>query len=339
LGFFQEEKKIYTPVTKEIKYIDYMEEYYNVETDEIESWKEIPRKNTKKVGTRKVKKYKNVVVGQKEEEYEERGIVGYEDEEYEERGIVSYEDEEYEEEVFDKNEIITTREYKLIRTDSIPKTKTEYYYDSEIYTDYETREKYVSKPFFGYRTNYVNGNPITEAYTTYNMEREVEHNVPVVKTRQVQKSKQVIEYENEDVFDWVVTQTLKPIMKIIKKSKSVPVYGMIKKIKKNPVYGMIKKSKLVDVTEIQEYEVDEDIIEIETIVDKIPIYKIVQKQRIIPTEKITQVVENQLVKSYYQNVNCKCQINNAQKECSKCSCNKCTRNIDINTPLLNISIG
>ena len=44
------------------------------------------RQNKKKVGTKKVTKYKDVVVGQKEEKYEENGIVDYRNEEYEEKG-------------------------------------------------------------------------------------------------------------------------------------------------------------------------------------------------------------------------------------------------------------
>lgn len=337
-GKLKEEKKVYKDIIKSEKYTDYIDEFYDEETKEIESYKETPRQNKKKVGTKKVTKYKDVVVGQKEEKYEENGIVDYRNEEYEENGIVDYQDEEYEEEVFDKYETVTNREYKYIRTDLVPKTETEYYNDTETYTDYENKERYVSKPFFGYRTKYVNGNPITEAYTEYKMEREVDYNVPVTKTRQVRKSKQVIKYENEKVFDWVTTETQIPKMKFITKTKSVPVYGMIRKTKSVPVYGMIKKTRMVDVIESKPYEIDEDIIEIEIIVDKTPIYKVVRKQRKKPVEKFKQVVENVYVRTDYINVSCQCKINNGHKECKKCSCSRCTRIIDINTPLITISI-
>jgi hypothetical protein len=328
------ERKLYNDVVKEEKYIDYVEEHYSEQTDEIEYYKDNVITNTKKIGTKKVTKYKNVVVGQKEEEYEEKEIVGYKDKEYEEKGIIRYDDEKYEEEVFDKYKIITDREYKSIRTDSVPKTKKEDYNDTEQYTAYENKEKYVNKPFYGYRTKYVNGNPINEPYTEYRLEREVEYNAPVTKTRTVKKSRDVVEYVNEDVFDWVTTEKRIPIMKTVIKTKKVPVYGMVKKIKKVPVYGMVKKTKMVDIIESEPYEIDEDIIETNTTIEKIPIYKIVRKTRKNPVEKTRYSTEKVFVRLIYVNILCMCEINNGYKECRKCSCSKCVRIVDINTPLL-----
>ena len=364
-GTIKQEKKIYKDVIKDQKYFDLFDEQYIEQTNEIQSYKEIPRQQKKIVGTKKVTKYKDVVVGQTEEKYEERGITGYqdqqyeeknivdyqdeeyeekgitdfEDEEYEEKGITGYEDEEYEEEIFDEYEIITNREYVYIRTDSVPKTVTEYYDDVETYTDYENKERYVSKPFFGYRTAYVNGNPITEAYTEYRTEREVDYNVPITKTRSVKKSKLVTKYEDEKIYDWITTETKIPKMKFITKTKSVPVYGMITKTKSVPVYGMITKTKMVDIIKSEPYDIDENIIEMETVVDKIPIYKFIVKQRKkeIGIEKTRQITEKVYDRMGYINVKCPCEINNGRKECKKCSCSKCTKIIDINTPLIIIS--
>lgn len=55
-------------------------------------------------------------------------------------------------------------------------------------------------------------------------------------------------------------------------------------------------------------------------------------------KKFKQAVENVYVRTDYINVNCQCKVNNAHKECKKCSCSKYTRIIDITTPLITISI-
>jgi len=303
--------KIWTHIDKieHEKYIDYVDENYEEKTSEIIGWKDTPKQQTKIVGTQKVTKYRDVIVGQKEEEYEERDII-------------NYQDEEYEEEVFDKNEILTNREYKYIRTNSVPYFEEEQYEETEYYTDYINKEKWVNNPHFGYRTAYVNGNPIQESYTEYRLEREVEYNVPVQKNRQVKKTRNVTKYKDEKVFDWVTTETIVPKMKLVTKTKSVPVYGMV------------KKTRMIDVIKSEPYEVDEDIIITETVIDKMPIYKIVVKQRKKPVEKVRSFVVSKPDKERHLVSNCRCKINNGHK----CLCSKCKRVIDINTPLLTISV-
>jgi len=290
------------------KYVEWVDQNYEEETDEIIGYKDVPKKRINIIGTKKVTKYRDIVTGQKEEQYEEREII-------------NYQDEEYQEEVFDKYEFVPEREYKHISTDSVPYLEPENYEETEYYTEYEDKERWVSNPHFGYKTVYVNGFPTTESYTEYRLEREVEYNVPVQKSKQVTKSRDVIKYKDEKVFDWVTTEKKVSKMKLVIKTRRVPVYGMV------------KKTKMVDIIISEPYDIDEDITETETIIEKVPIYKVVVKQRQMPMEKSKTVVVKK-PRQISKLTLCQCTVNGGHK----CSCSKCKRPIDINTPLLSITI-